>query len=64
MNNRKSREIRKAVKEAAAQTGLVAGTALGAVVEYARKIEQKAEGLEAAVTALEARMAALEARNG
>jgi len=46
LNGRKSKEIRKAANEAAALTGRVAGEGLAAVIEYARKIELKAEALE------------------
>jgi hypothetical protein len=49
----KSKEIRKAANEAARQTGEVAGAALGAIAEYAHKIELRADALEAAVGTLE-----------
>jgi predicted Zn-dependent protease len=48
-----ARVARKAANEAAAQTANVAGQALGAVAEYAHRIELRADALETAVGTLE-----------
>lgn len=53
MNGRTVKIARKAANDAARQTGEAAGNVVGMVLEYARKIEEKADGLEAAVGVLE-----------
>lgn len=53
MNGRNAKLARKAANEAAAMTGEAAGNVVGMVLEYARKVEEKADALEAAVGTLE-----------
>lgn len=60
MRGANAKLARKAANDAAAQTGRQAATGLLGVLEYARKIEVKASGLEAAVSALEAAVGHLE----
>jgi hypothetical protein len=59
LSGRNEKLIRKATDEAATATANAAGAGLMKVIEYARQIELKAEGLEAAVSALETRVEAL-----
>lgn len=53
MNGRNAKLARKAANDAARQTGEAAGNLVGFVLEYAKKIEDKATALETAVGHLE-----------
>ena len=53
MNGKNAKLARKAANDAARQTGEAAGNVVGMVLEYAKKIEDRTEALEAAVGHLE-----------